>query len=64
MTFSVCSGAFGGKRKWKKDPNKSLQATPVGAGLAALSHRSGVPVLDRWTVNETIKEVFCAIRYI
>ena len=28
-------------------PNQSLQATPVSAGLVALSRRPGVPELDR-----------------
>ena len=35
-------------------PNQSLQATPVGAGLEVLSHRSGVPELGRSACDEHI----------
>ena len=35
-------------------PNQALQATPVGAGLEVLSHRPGVPELDRYTKSSHV----------
>ena len=35
-------------------PNQSLQATPVGAGLEAVSRRPGVPELDRYTKSSHV----------
>ncbi len=32
-------------------PNQALQATPVSAGLVALSRRPGVPELHRWAMR-------------